>query len=80
MDKVPSSAAVNESVELAKKNGLSYAAGLINAVLRKIDKNGLKLPSQANYAEYLSIKYSVICCGCNIVSPSLQQYYTIFSS
>lgn len=58
MDKVPSSAAVNESVKLAKKSGLSHASGLVNAVLRKIDKNGLKLPSEENYSEYLSVKYS----------------------
>ena len=37
MDKVPSSAAVNESVELAKKycKKQRYAPGLVNAVLRK---------------------------------------------
>lgn len=58
MDKVPSSAAVNESVNLAKKNGHSYASGLVNAVLRKIDKNGLKLPSDENTTEFLSVKYS----------------------
>ena len=58
MDKVPSSAAVNESVNLARKNGLSFACGLINAVLRKIDKNGLMLPSEENISEYLSVKFS----------------------
>lgn len=58
MDKVPSSAAVNESVNISKKNGLSFASGLINAVLRKIDKNGLKLPSEEKYSEYLSVKFS----------------------
>lgn len=58
MDKVPASAAVNESVNLAKKNGLQYAAGLVNAVLRKIHKNGLQLPSCERYSEYLSVKYS----------------------
>ena len=58
MDKVPSSAAVNESVNLTKKNGLSYASGLVNAVLRKIDKNGIKLPENENSGEYLSVKYS----------------------
>lgn len=36
MDKVPSSAAVNESVKLAKSVGCSFAAGMINAVLRKV--------------------------------------------
>lgn len=58
MDKVPSSAAVNESVNIAKKNGISYASGLVNAVLRKIDKNGLKTPQEENFTEYLSVKYS----------------------
>lgn len=58
MDKVPSSAAVNESVRLAKKNGCAFAAGLVNAVLRKLDKNGIKLPQKECFEEYLSIKYS----------------------
>lgn len=58
MDKVPSSAAVNESVKIAKKNGLSFASGLINAVLRKISEKGLKLPENKNSAEFLSVEYS----------------------
>ncbi len=58
MDKVPSSAAVNESVKIAKKHGLTFASGFINAVLRKIDRNGLKLPENENSSEYLSVKYS----------------------
>lgn len=57
MDKVPASAAVNESVKLSKKY-CSYASGLINAVLRKVDKNGIKLPEEIGTAYYLSIKYS----------------------
>lgn len=57
MDKVPSSAAVNESVKLSKKT-CSFASGLINAVLRKVDKNGLCLPDKNNLAEYLSVKFS----------------------
>lgn len=36
MDKVPDSAAVNESVKLAKNGGCAFAAGMINAVLRKV--------------------------------------------
>lgn len=35
-DKIPVSAAVNESVKLAKKRGFAYAAGTVNAVLRKV--------------------------------------------
>ena len=42
MDKIPVSAAVNESVKLVKKNGAAFASGLVNAVLRKIISNGLK--------------------------------------
>ncbi|MEE1321333.1 MAG: 16S rRNA (cytosine(967)-C(5))-methyltransferase RsmB [Acutalibacteraceae bacterium] len=58
MDKVPASAAVNESVKLTKKNGCSFASGLVNAVLRKVDKGGIILPEEKDYTEYLSIKYS----------------------
>ncbi len=58
MDRVPASAAINESVKISKKKGHSYASGLINAVLRKIDQNGLKLPSEENYSEYMSVRYS----------------------
>ncbi len=56
-DKIPASAAINESVKLAKKNGCSFAAGLVNAVLRKISANGLCLPSEDS-SDYLSVKYS----------------------
>ena len=58
MDKVPDSAAVNESVTLAKKNGVSFAGGLINAVLRKIVANGISLPDEKDKIKYLSIKFS----------------------
>ena len=50
MDKVPASAAVNESVKLSKKH-CAYASGLINAVLRKVSNNGLRLPDKADTAE-----------------------------
>lgn len=53
-DKVPDSAAVNESVKISKKSGASFASGLINAVLRKISVNGLCLPENN-----LSIRFSV---------------------
>lgn len=55
MDKVPSNAAINESVELAKNNGLGYYSKLINAVLHKIDTNRINIDE----IEDLSIKYSV---------------------
>ena len=58
MDKVPDSAAVNESIKLSKKNSASFASGLINAVLRKVSMSGLVLPEEENSAEYISIRYS----------------------
>ena len=58
MEKVPDSAAVNECVKIAKKTGCSFASGLINAVLRKVVANGLKLPENKNSNEYLSVLYS----------------------
>lgn len=59
MDKVPSRAAVNESVNLAKMNKSSFAASLVNAVLRRVADNGVRLPDCApDSPEYLSIKYS----------------------
>ncbi len=58
MDKIPTSAAVNESVKLSKKNGCNFASGLVNAVLRKVDAGGLVLPEDVESTEYLSIKYS----------------------
>ncbi|MGN0468148.1 MAG: 16S rRNA (cytosine(967)-C(5))-methyltransferase RsmB [Acutalibacteraceae bacterium] len=57
MDKVPESAAVNESVKLAKKNKSNYAASLINAVLRKCAANGLVYPDEKS-EDYLSVRYS----------------------
>ena len=47
MDKVPSSAAVNESVDLAKKycKKQRYAPGLVNAVLRKAADASLQEPT-----------------------------------
>lgn len=59
MDKVPSSAAVNESVKLAKVNKSAFAASLVNAVLRRVADNGLKLPEgNETSPDYLAIKYS----------------------
>lgn len=45
LDKVPDSAAVNESVTLVRQNKkTAYAAGLVNAVLRKVAQGGLRIP------------------------------------
>ena len=51
-DRIPESAAVNESVQLAKDGGCRSAAGLVNAVLRKIAAEETVMP------EELSVRYS----------------------
>ena len=58
MDSVPDSAAVNESVALAKKFRKTSASGMVNAVLRSFIRGGkeLKLPNDGT--EALSVKYS----------------------
>lgn len=59
MDKVPSSAAVNESVRIVKGiKSCSFASGLVNAVLRKVAANGLQLPPENEKIRHMSIKYS----------------------
>ena len=39
LDKIPKSAAVNESVNLAKRYGHSSSSKFVNAILRKVEKN-----------------------------------------
>ena len=60
LDKVPDRAAVSEAVELAKRSGLGQAAGLVNAVLRKLSQNKNALPSipDRDEVKFLSIRYS----------------------
>ena len=60
MDKIPARAAVSESVALCKDCGYGRAAGLVNAVLRRVAENADALPEIPGQgtAKYLSIKYS----------------------
>ncbi len=58
MDKIPQSAAVNESVKAVKKNGCAFAAGLVNAVLRKVAQYGIVYPNSGDDIFNLSIRYS----------------------
>lgn len=60
LDKIPASAAVNESVRLARRSGGPQAAGFANAVLRQVAANRDHLPlvDQADFAAYLSTRYS----------------------
>ena len=56
MDKVPESAAVNESVNLAKRYGHGASKGFVNGVLRSATRYEIEYPDDK--LEYLSVKYS----------------------
>ena len=56
MDYVPDSAAVNESVKLARRYGHGASAGYVNGLLRNVSKNDIKYPDSG--VNYLSVKYS----------------------
>lgn len=56
MDKVPASAAVNESVNLAKRYGHKASSGFVNGILRNVLRNGFSYPKDKK--EYISVKYS----------------------
>ena len=57
MDKIPESAAVNESVKIIKSSKENRNAGFVNAVLRSVIRNPLELPN-GDSPKDLSIKYS----------------------
>lgn len=58
-DKIPVSAAVNESVTLAKRYGHRSTSGFVNAVLRKISSVTLSdIPLPEDKVKMLSVKYS----------------------
>lgn len=73
MDKVPESAAVNESVKLAKQQKLQKSSGFINAILRSFARDNCKVkyPDKKNKAEYYSVKYS---CPQPLVKLWLESY------
>lgn len=60
-DKVPESAACNESVLLAKRYGHAASSGFVNGVLRSIarNKSSIRYPDRTSETiKYLSIRYS----------------------
>lgn len=74
MDKVPESAAVNESVKLAKKHKLQKSSGFINGILRNITRAEIKyqLPDEnKDFLYFLAIKYS---CPLEIVRMWIKAY------
>lgn len=61
LTKVPVSAAVNESVELARRYSRNpRSPGLVNGILRSVARNAERLPviEEKDLAAYLSIRYS----------------------
>lgn len=58
MDKVPDSAAVNTSVELAKDIGKGMLSGFINGVLRNVSRNKEDILYPRDKVKQISVKYS----------------------
>ena len=70
MDKIPESAAVNESVNIVKKSKERYNASFTNGVLRSLLRNPVELP-QDDSLKSLSIRYS---CPENIIKGFVEDY------
>ena len=70
MDKVPESAAVNESVKLVKSSKEQFNASFVNGVLRNLLREKPELPS-GNDAKSLSIRYS---CPMWIINSFIEDY------
>jgi len=60
LSRIPASAAVNESVKLAKSGREAWTANFVNAVLRSLDrgKESLFFPSPENPVSYLTVNFS----------------------
>lgn len=71
-DKIPPSAACNESVKLAAKYAHSAAKGYVNGVLRTVSRNIDSLPEPTgSKAEIMSVKYS---CPLWITEKLIEQF------
>lgn len=71
MNSVTDSAAVNESVIIAKQCGKTSAAGFVNAVLRSFIRDGKKISFPENKIECLGIEYS---CNIELVQKLCSDY------
>lgn len=58
MDSIPDNAAVNESVELAKKFAKTSASGMVNAILRNFIRSGKKINLPKEEYKRFSVMYS----------------------
>ena len=74
MDKIPPSAAVNECVKLAKKNGEFRAAGFVNAVLRNLLRNPEKVRFPSEDREPLRYRSVRDSCPENLIAFWNEKY------
>ena len=58
MDKIPPFAAINESVNLVKRSKNANSSGYVNAVLRKVDREGREILPDDDSVKSISIRYS----------------------
>ncbi|MDR1928265.1 MAG: 16S rRNA (cytosine(967)-C(5))-methyltransferase RsmB [Oscillospiraceae bacterium] len=59
LDRIPPRAAIHESVELIKQSRVPFAAGLVNAVLRRAAAQGLRLPERTQEEDaWLRVRYA----------------------
>lgn len=73
MDRIPESAAVNESVKIVKSSKQRFAAGFTNAVLRKIAKSNDEILKSIAESKDLSFKYS---CTDELAESLIKDYGT----
>ncbi len=70
MDRIPVSAAVNESVKIVKSSKEKYNAPFVNGVLRNVLRKGIKIP-QDDSLKSLEIRYS---CPKEIIKGFVKDY------
>lgn len=60
LERVPASAVVNDSVDLAKRGGFRSAAGFVNAILRRLarERDALVWPDRSDIVSYLAVVHS----------------------
>jgi 16S rRNA (cytosine967-C5)-methyltransferase len=58
LERVPAYAAVNSVVDLAKKEGYAYASNMINAVLRRLERNGPQPLPAGDDVKSLAMRFS----------------------
>jgi 16S rRNA (cytosine967-C5)-methyltransferase len=58
LDRIPRHAAINESVELVKRAGKASAAGMVNAVLRKVVKPEVRARAEVAHPEWILKRWS----------------------